>query len=51
MIGIRTVKVSGCHYNAQMAGRVQSCLSDPGGRVDQYSETETSKDLKDMGRV
>lgn len=51
MIAIRTLKVSGCHYSAQMTIRVWSCLKDPGGSVDQFSEAETSKDLKDLGRL
>ena len=51
MIGIKGLNVSRCHYNAQMPRRVSLCLSDPGGKVDQYSETGTSSDLKAMGRI
>ena len=49
MIAIRTLKVNGCHYSAQMS--IWLHLSDPGGSVDQYFEAETSKGLKDLGRL
>lgn len=50
-IAIRTLKVSGCHYSAQMTIRVWSCLADPGGSVDQYFEAETGKGLRDLGKL